>query len=229
MKCMFCNKEVYSDEVHVKSDNARVTICQRCAASHSLYEFAVHAANIGAYFPFAVHSEELIVVDSASSMSDAGLTGQTEDVSEYAKNKVILSTEYGMQVQGYPGRIPNCPLGECDECHFFYGELDSCMVGEPGVTPTEEDIEKVRAALGDEAAKTFFEPDTEVVYHDTDSFKSAGLTGQTDERAMDNEELVHDIDNMSHEDFFSKYAGCPEALHAYVNANGEPADAFLNI
>lgn len=35
-------------------------------------------------------------------------------------------------------------------------------------------------------------------------------------------ELAHDIDNMSHDDFFSKYVANPSALSAYIHANGEP-------
>ena len=63
----------------------------------------------------------------------------------------------------------------------------------------------------------------------TDEADEPGLNVQTDDRAKTEEELAHDIDNMSHEDFFSKYADNPDALRAYVCANSEPSDAFLNV
>lgn len=44
----------------------------------------------------------------------------------------------------------------------------------------------------------------------------------------DESEIADDIENLSQEDFYSKYADDPAALEAFHNMNGEPAE-FLKV
>lgn len=214
MNCVFCNSELYPDSVYVT--DGTIAVCSMCASRHSLYETAIYLNNAAIDSTVILHRPSII---------DFSLNVQTEDeLRDKLKSKNELNAKYGLNVQTeeadglnvqtddepeVQGRIPHCPLGDCYNCHFYYGETDSCMVGEPGTKPTEEDIMKVRAALSAEEAEHFFDIDPEL---------------EDGERAREYEgvQLAHDIDNMSHDDFFSKYADNPDALHAYVNANGEP-------
>ena len=68
--------------------------------------------------------------------------------------------------------------------------------------------------------------DSYLMRHDSDMLViDDGLTSQT---ADGDNEIADDIENMSHEDFFSKYADDPDALSAYIDANGEPDDGLTS-
>lgn len=57
----------------------------------------------------------------------------------------------------FDGENPDCPLSPCEKCRYYYGETDTCMVGMEDVAPpTQDEIEKVRNALGDDAVEDFF-------------------------------------------------------------------------
>lgn len=180
-KCIMCKREVHSDIGYVT--DGKIYICAACEETHSLSRILTRITNSGVdsnlveVFSQPIESE---IIEAGSSLVD-----QTNE-------------------QQFPqGYIPDCPFHPCDTCHFYYGEIDSCMVGEYDYTPTEEEYQKLRAAYGDEGAKDFFKPSQAVSEYN---------------------EINDDIMNMSHEDFFSKYADNPNALQAYVDMNGEPSD-----
>lgn len=158
MNCIFCNTELYTDESYVT--DGKICVCNMCASRHTLYETAVFVANHSMESNIIRHDSDVLTVDIDAGLPDDGLTSQTDEEPQLP--------------QGY---IPDCPFHPCDTCHFYYGELDSCMVGEYEYTPTEEEYQKLVAAYGEEGAKAFFAPLTVVSKPDD------GLTSQTDTQA----------------------------------------------
>ena len=117
------------------------------------------------------------------------------------KSCYSASINTGLVDQTKPqGYIPDCPFHPCDTCHFYYGEIDSCMVGEYRYTPTDEEREKLIAVYGEARANDFFKP----------SF-GGDIT----------KEIANDIFSMPSAEFLSKYSDTDSALVAYKNYNGE--------
>lgn len=187
-KCVMCGKAVNAYPGYVT--DGKVFVCDECAASNSLIRVVTRIENVGL-------SANLKSVFSDAVVVEGSLVDQT---SEPDARKSDANTSLVDQTSNKPqGYMPDCPFLPCDNCRFYYGEIDSCMVGEVGVVPDEEEIEKVRKALGEEAARDFFAP-------------------------LKSEVIMHDIENMSQEDFYSKYADNPAALNDYHNMRGEPSE-----
>lgn len=129
-KCIMCGCEVHSDIGYVT--DGKICICAACEETHSLSRIITRITNSGV-------DSNLVEIFSKPIESENSLVDQTDE----------------QLPQGY---IPDCPFHPCDTCHFYYGEIDSCMVGEYDYIPTEEEYQKLRAAYGDEGAKDFFKP-----------------------------------------------------------------------
>lgn len=215
-KCIMCGAEVFKDIGYVT--DGKIFVCDRCAESHSLTRIMTRIENSGC---------ESNLKSCYSAPIENGLVNQTES-DEFPKPQ---------------GHISDCPFLPCDNCQFYYGEIDSCMVGEYRYTPTDEERKKLVAAYGEEGADDFFKPsfgdditkeiaedifimspsDFISKYADNESaiiayngYNSDSITGEF----LVNKELEHDLENMSEEDFTSKYCDSPSALEQWLESHG---------
>ena len=181
-KCIMCGAEVFKYVGYIT--DGKINVCRDCSESNSLSTIMTRISNADMDTNLSDEYEE------PYEGTDASLVDQTD--------------EY--KPQGY---IPDCPFCPCDKCHFYYGEIDSCMIGEYRYTPTDEEREKLVTAYGEEGAKNFFKP----------SF-GGDIT----------KEIAEDIYNMSPSAFVSKYADNKSAIIAYNGYNGDGAtDEFLEV
>lgn len=122
-------------------------------------------------------------------------------------NKCIFC---GNDLASYKGYITDGKMGVCNMCAGRY-TLARVM--------TRLSLHNIDTCL-----KQVFESPIDI----TSSF---GLNVQTDDVEDESPEVVDeiavDIENMSHDDFFSKYADNPQALQWFLDANGEPSDSLV--
>lgn len=195
VNCIMCGKPV--DNYPGFITDGVIAVCKNCAASNSLMRVMTRIENSG---------KTANLTSVFSPLIEVGLVNQTDgERVELDKDKLDAKRELesglvnqtdSNKPQGY---MPDCPFIPCYECRFYCDYLDSCMVGEEGIVPTEEEVNKVREALGEEAARDFFAP-----------LKPVGV--------------MYDIETMSQDDFYSKYADKPSALSLWHDYHGESSE-----
>lgn len=143
------------------------------------------------------------------------------------------------QVHSYPGYVTDGIVAVCNECaasnslarimtRIENSELEVNLKSVFSMPVT------VEASLVDQTNESVAVNDN----HDIDSeqrekYPESGMDQnnrvELDKSKLDAvAELTSDIENMSQEDFYSKYADNVGALNAYHDANGEPAE-FLEV
>lgn len=226
--CVYCNRTIHPDEVHYKFGN--VHVCAQCGAIHTIRDVC-NAFDTGLRV-------SPVTIEVGETAEESSLTGKTVSPINPVVAYDVLDTYSNIPVRDSDGNtIPwdSDMYARAANEYGILGEHIPAHVKADGFFRYPEDFPEIAAEESSLTGKT--ESDGPVIELDKSKLNAEygvaamrmfaeenSLSGKTESDAAaadtaDIPEYYHDAENMSEEDYVSKYADNPAALEYWVTAN----------
>lgn len=178
--------------------DGKIAVCDKCAAANSLMRVVTRLENRG-------YDANIKSVYVRPIVVEAGLVNQTENADSQVKTNLPPTVD----------AVPFAPIKE--RVSAIYEQCREEWEKSHNKKAVSDLFDKLAKAVSVETG--FSIPELGLPYP---------VYVRSDGTIADESEIADDLENLSQEDFYSKYADDPAALEAFHNMNGEPAE-FLKV